>query len=383
MTPIHRRAHPAADRCGRRHRRARPRPRPGRPRLWRRGRRTTWVARGAAAGLAALVLVLVGGRAGRGDRAAPTTVPVGREPARPTPSVVSDMFAGALPGGGRPGLRRWSADRGVPARGATSSSSSGGEPRRACTGPRTATNRRAWLSLDAGRLPSWHPTVSTVLTSDGVLVLTDGDRGRTGGHSTSRHVAGGRTGVHDVWSPDSRHVAAGHRPGSAPSLDRYADVVLAATAGDQTAWCPPAGATTSTLLGVRSPSAGARRSTSSPAASPSRGGRRSAPSRGCRGRSRTRLATGLRATGRVRVSSTALRLLLATGAAPQRARRHRDRGSGCPSPVRNGVDGSCAWDSCDPVWQAGQPLVADGGLRRPATGESVMALLGPRRRPAA
>jgi hypothetical protein len=36
------------------------------------------------------------------------------------------------------------------------------------------------------------------------------------------------------------------------------------------------------------------------------------------------------------------------------------------------------WDNCDPVWQAGQPLLADRGLRRPATGESVMSFSGHR-----
>ena len=39
---------------------------------------------------------------------------------------------------------------------------------------------------------------------------------------------------------------------------------------------------------------------------------------------------------------------------------------------------SVAWDHCDPVWQAGQPLSANGGLRRPATDETVMAFSGHR-----
>ena len=34
------------------------------------------------------------------------------------------------------------------------------------------------------------------------------------------------------------------------------------------------------------------------------------------------------------------------------------------------------WDNCDPVWRAGQPLSAQGGLRRPATGEDIMRFSG-------
>jgi hypothetical protein len=37
-----------------------------------------------------------------------------------------------------------------------------------------------------------------------------------------------------------------------------------------------------------------------------------------------------------------------------------------------------AWDHCDPVWQGGQPLSADGGLRRPASGETLLAFSGHR-----
>ena len=54
-----------------------------------------------------------------------------------------------------------------------------------------------------------------------------------------------------------------------------------------------------------------------------------------------------------------------------------DTRSGRPVPFA-GADGPSVvgWGSCDPVWQAGQPLVADGGLRRAAGAESVMEFSG-------
>ena len=54
-----------------------------------------------------------------------------------------------------------------------------------------------------------------------------------------------------------------------------------------------------------------------------------------------------------------------------------DTRSGRPVPFAGANSPSVVgWGSCDPVWQAGQPLVADGGLRRPAGAESVMEFSG-------
>ena len=70
-------------------------PAPDAPVLWRRGRRTTWIARGAAAGLAA-ALVLVGGALVAVVRDTPSTVPSNGS-LLTYPELVSDLFTSSDP----------------------------------------------------------------------------------------------------------------------------------------------------------------------------------------------------------------------------------------------------------------------------------------------
>ena len=88
---------------------------PDAPRLWRQGRRTTWLARGAAAGLAA-ALVLVGGAMVAVVRAAPATVPSDGT-SLTYPELVSDLFTSGDPADPGPIFGSWSCRGPTPRRG--------------------------------------------------------------------------------------------------------------------------------------------------------------------------------------------------------------------------------------------------------------------------
>jgi hypothetical protein len=326
--------------------------------LWRRGRRTTWAGRGAAAVIAAFVLFLAvtGGLALTGI--APTVPAVGGT--LTYPRVVSDMFVNQLPAGDGPvfGLVGTEPTASQPddilviqRRGALASlqtsNSSNGEP----------------ALLSRGGPPVLAPDGQRAMTGDGVVVL---DEGVVLAPVVTFPDIPARTGVHDAWSPDSQHVLLGTVAGPVVT-NGYADVVLSPGPGDQDVMA--AGwRGNDTVIGVR----------------PAAGGGLDIVARGL---SEPRWSTvgsvvdTAAAPGppaKVFGSPDGSRLLLVYPAAPGAA----------PSVLVDAVTGevvpfagqttpsSVPWGRCDPVWQAGQPLDADGGLRRPATGASVLRFSG-------
>lgn len=335
-------------------------PGPDTARLWRQGRRTTWLTRGAAAGLAA-ALVLVTGALVAVIGAAPATVP--SEGTSPTyPRLVSDLFTTranpdpgpvfglvALPPDEHQGSRTGVIHRG----GALTAL-----PR--WTGP-AATVDLDTLADARGVLA---PDGVHLLISDGIVDLTDGSVTRP---LMVEGVSQVSIGSRAAWSPDSRHVAMSGFAG--PSvLDRFADVVLEPAAGDRAVvlagWRDDA-----TVLGLRSPST-------------TPGAAFDIVSRG--------LADPTWATVTT-ISADAAKVADAAGqvspsavfASPDGSRLLLvDRGghsvlvdtttgrrvafAGAP------VSADVPWDGCDPVWQGDQPLLASGGLRRPGDGAPVL-----------
>ena len=336
-----------------------PVPAPETPALWRRGRRTTWAGRGAAAVIAAFVLFLVvtGGVALTGI--APTVPAVGGTTTYP--EVVSDMFVNQLPAGDGPvfGLVGTEPTASQPddilvirRRGALASlqtaNPSNGEP----------------AILSRGGPPVLAPDGHRVMTGDGVVVL---DEGVVLAPVVTYPDIPARTGVHDAWSPDSQHVLLSTVAGPVVT-NGYAGVVMTPAAGDQdvmvAGWRG-----NDTVIGVR----------------PAAGGGLDIVARGLSeprwskvGSVAADAVAGPDRPAKVFGSPDGSRLLLVYPAAAGAARGvlvDATTGEALPF-VGQTTPTSVAWGRCDPAWQAGQPLEADGGLRRPATGENVMRFSG-------
>ena len=330
--------------------------------LWRRGRRATWLTRGAAAGLAVL-LVITGSAIAAVVRSAAPAVP--SEGGTLTyPELVTDLFTGSRTAGPQPvfGL--------VALPGEYNQPSAPGVVER--TGalvslPRWSTSSTGVYSSSLGnRGAALAPDGRHLLIPDGILDLTDGSivhALRVEGVSQIS-IDG-----YSSWSPDSQHVAVNTHQGPAV-LDRFADVALEPAATDTdvliAGWRDD-----TTALGVRSPSAnqgaaldivtraltdkdwttvgtvgadavktddaaGGQVTPTEVSASPD-GSRLLIVDRG--GRS---VLVDARTGQRVAFSGAALALTAAT------------------------------WDSCGPVWQGNQPLLASGGLHRPGDGTTIL-----------
>jgi hypothetical protein len=345
-------------------------PAPDAPVLWRRGRRATWVARAAATGIALVValLVVTGGLLVGG---LPSTAPA-QGGTLTYPQVVSDMFTQVRQVGDEPLF-------GLVTTLPTASSSSDSlvierQGSLSSLGTTPAAGNHVVLSAD-GAAPPIAPDGRRALTDlgnglgDGSAIgsidLTDGTVARPiAADPVIESVISSR----GVWSPDSQHVLVATADGPAV-LDRFVDPVLAPADGDREVraggWRDD-----STLLGVR-PTAGgldvvtrgltdARWSTA--------------------GRVDPAVVTGPGAPSRVFASPDGSRLLLLWSAGSGSTRSVLvDARTGARVPFTGETASTTvAWDTCDPVWQADQPLTALGGLRRPATGESVMRFSGHR-----
>jgi hypothetical protein len=337
-------------------------PGPDAPALWRRGRRTTWLARGAAAGLAA-ALVVVGGALVAVVRAAPATVPSDGT-SLTYPELVSDLFtSGDPPTPGRvfglvalPGQYPQATKVGVVERSGAlvglpswSTSGTGIDP--------------SFLGDPGGALA---PDGVHLLIGDGIVDLTDGSLARPLLVEGVSQVA---VGSRAVWSPDSQHVALGTLAG--PSvLDRRADVVLRPAQGDAdvliAGWRDD-----DTLLGLRGPSA-------------TDGSALDVVERGLGDPEWSTLTTistdavkvadaaGQLSPSAVFASPDGSRLLLVDRAGHSvlvdTATGRRAQFAGAAS-----ASAEVAWDGCHPVWQGDQPLLAGGGLKRPGDGATVLA----------
>ncbi|MFL6170144.1 MAG: hypothetical protein ACJ711_10760 [Ornithinibacter sp.] len=341
-------------------------PGPDAPRLWRRGRRATWAGRGAAAAIAAFVLFFVvsGGLALTGI--APTVPAVGST--LTYPEVVSDMFVDQLPAGSGP---VFGVVRAVP----TSS-----QPddilvirRQGSLASLQTTNpsNGSPILLFEGGTPVLSPDGQRLLTSEGVVVLDDGV---VVPPVITYPEIPSRTGVNDVWSPDSQHVLLSTVAGPAVT-NGYADVALSPGPGDD-AVLAAGWRGNDTVLGVR----------------PAPGGGLDILARGLTtdtqwSKVASVAADAVSASGpsdavpeRVFASPDGSRVLLvyAADAAPPRSVLV-DATTGARVAFAGETPSTrVVWDGCAPVWQAGQPLTADGGLRRPATGESVLRFSGHR-----
>ncbi len=335
---------------------------PDAPRLWRRGRRTTWAARGAAAGLVA-ALVLVGGALVAVVRDAPPTVPADGS-SLTYPELVSDLFTSrdpAAPGpvfglvalppadnqgsstgvidrsGALTGLPRW------PAPGSTVDLNSFEEP-------------GGVLAPDGVHL----------LVRDGIVDLTDGSLTRP---LLIEGVSQTTVGDRAVWSPDSEHVAFGTSKGPS-ALDRFADVVLEPAAGDANVllagWRDSA-----TVLGLRSPSTtdGAAFDIVSRGLAAPRWATVSTISPDA---VKVADAVGQVSPSAAFTSPDGSRLLLVDrgghSALVDTATGQRVAFAGA-APSATDV----AWGVCAPVWRDNEPLLAMGGLRQPGDGATVLA----------
>ncbi len=334
-------------------------PGPDIPQLWRRGRRVTWAARTAAAGILGVVLLLVatGGVLLSGI---PATVPsVGGM--LTYPEVVSDLFPELLRTGDEPIF-------GLVATVPTASESDDSlviERRGALASLGTSAVRADHIVLTAGgTAPALAPDGKRVRSSEGIVDLTDGSLTRP---NSTDPVIQSLTGSRSVWSPDSQHVLVDTANGPAV-LNVYADPVLTPAAGDQqvraAGWRD-----ITTLLGVR----------------PAAGGGLDIVTRGLTEPRWTTVGTvaadavrGSATPSRVFAAPDGSRLLLVWPGGSDPARSVLvDARTGARVPLAGETSATTAvWGSCDPVWQAGQPLLADGGLRRPASGETVMAFSG-------
>lgn len=337
-------------------------PGPDALRLWRQGRRTTWVTRGAAAGLAA-VLVLVGGALVAVVRDAPATVPSDGT-SLTYPELVSDLFTSGDPAALGPvfGLVA------LPPADHEGSTTGVIDRSGALTGLPRWPSPGTTVDLDSFEHPggALAPDGVHLLIRDGILDLTDGTLTRP------LHVEGvsqAAVGSRADWSPDSRHVAMGTFQG--PSvLDHFADVVLEPAPGDNgvvlAGWRDD-----TTLLGLRSSSQNA-------------GAAFDIVSRGLADPGWATVST---------ISADAVKVADAAGqvapsavfASPDGSRLLLvDRGGhsvlvDTATGQRVAFAGAAAastdvpWDGCDPVWQGNEPLLAAGALERPGDGSTVLA----------
>jgi len=331
---------------------------PDAPMLWRRGRRVTWAGRAAAALIVAVVTVIVatGGLLLSG---LPVATPA--QGGAPTyPEVVSDLFVqdrkavsgeifglvAATPSDSQPDDTLVIERQGSLA-----------------TLRTPASSRGEHLRLSSGAALSLAPDGRRAWTSEGILDLDDG--------FMTQPLAGSLAsiGVPGVWSPDSEHVLIDTGDGPAV-LNRYADIVLSPAPGDEEV--RPAGwGDASSVLAVR----------------PSVDGRLDIVTRGLTDPTWQTVARvaivavdGVGAPSRLFAPPDGSRLLLiwADGSVPERSVLV-DARTGSEVPLAGQTSATTvAWDTCDPVWQAGQPLLAYSGLRRPATGESVLTFSGHR-----
>ena len=334
---------------------------PEAPVLWRQGRRATWAGRAAAAAIAAALLFLLatGGVALTGI--SPTVPAAGGTLTYPT--VVSDMFLPALPSTtGRlfglvtatPTTAQPDDTLAIQRRGEVASLRSANP----------SSSEPVVLSHDGA--PVLSPDGRRILTADGVHELADGAAVPP---VPSYPDIPERTGVNEVWSPDSRHVLLSTTAGPAVT-NGYADVAFAPGPGDA-AVLAAGWRGNGTVLGVR----------------PGSGGRLDIVSRTLTGVRWSTVATvatdavsGVSSgatLSRAYASPGGARLLLVFGdPAPARAVMV-DAGTGARVPFAGGSGpAAVTWDACTPVWQAGQPLLANAGLRQPATGRSVMRFSG-------
>ena len=361
-------------------------PGPDAPSLWRRGRRTTWLARGAAAGLAA-ALVLVGGALVAVVRDRPATMPSDGT-SLTYPRLVSDLFTegdAAEPGPvfglvALPPLDHRGSHTGVIDRSGVLS----GLPR--WSGSTTT------IDLDSLEDPggALAPDGVHLLIRDGIVDLTDGSLTRPlMVEGVSQVALDGRA----VWSPDSRHIAVGTLQGPLV-LDSFADVVTQRrrAPGDTNVllagWLDNA-----TVVGVRTPSG-------PPLGAPAPGTPGTPETAGAATAALDIVARGLGeadwstlsvvSPDAVKAAGTGgLASLTAAYASPDGSRLllvGRDGHSALVDTVTGqpvafaGAESasgpaptSVTWDACDPVWQDDQPLLADGGLHRPGDRRAVLA----------
>ena len=336
-------------------------PAPDAPVLWRRGRRTTWAGRGAAAGLAA-ALVLVGGALVAVVRDTPSTVPSNGS-LLTYPELVSDLFTSSDPADPGPVFGLVDLPGTYPQGRAVGVIDRSG----ALTAlPSWARSADVDLESIGGPGSALGPDGTHLLTPDGIVDLTDGTLTRLLlVEGVSQVAAGSRA----VWSPDSQHVALGTLEG--PSvLDRFADVVLEPAAGDagvlMAGWRDD-----DTLLGLRSPSS--TDGTAFDIVARSLGDAEwTTVSTISADAVKVAGATGQLSPSAVFASPDGSRLLLVDrgghSALVDTATGQRVAFAGA-APSATDV----AWGVCAPVWRDNEPLQATGGLRRPGDGATVLA----------
>ena len=319
--------------------------------LWGRGRRVTWAARGAAAGLVAVAVLLVTAVA-LVMRPATATVPADGSQVT-YPELVSELFPGGYDGGPVFGVVTVAQDP---------------------TAWPYAIDRSGLLSLVPGVSPLSEggvlaPDGLHLLLADGVVDLSDGILVRP---NVSDEVIQARRGDWAVWAPDSRHVLVDTVDGPAV-LDGFLNVAAAPGPDDRT--IRPAGwRDAGTVLGVRDRSTGGRAAlevvtrgltddtwTSGPTIDVGGAGDRLIPGVAHASPDGSRLLL----LSQPSAGSDAARALLVDARTGQRV---AFTGAG-PEDVP-------VFDACTPVWQGDQPLTASAGLRRPGDGATVMGFSG-------
>lgn len=333
-------------------------PAPDAPVLWRQGRRVTWTGRAAAAVIAAVVLFLVatGGVALTGIS---PTVPASGGTST-YPKVVSDMFVKDLPSDtGRifglvvtaPTASQPADTLAIQRRGVVASlrsaNPSNGEP----------------IVLAHGGAPVLSPDGLHAITTDGVVQF---DGGVAIPPVVSYPTIPTRTAVNDVWSPDSQHVLLSTVGGPAVT-NGYASVVITPAPGD--AFIRAAGwRDKDTVLGVRPAADGGLDIVARALTEPQWSTIGTVAADG--------VADPASLT-RAYASPDGSRLLLIYPDSGSGRAVLVDTSTGARVPFAGEAGPAMvAWDTCAPVWQDGQPLLADGGLRRPVTRESVMRFSG-------
>lgn len=348
----------AADDIVRRRRDSAPRT----PLLWRRGRRATWLVRGAAAGLA-VALVLLGGTLVGVVRATPATVPADGSAAT-YPQLVSDLFTrddAAAPGPvfglvALPSVEGTGSDLGVLDRGGALTA----PPRWSAS---TATVDLHSLGNPVGALA---PDGVQLLVRDGILDMTDGSLARPLMVEGVSQVA---IGSRAVWSPSSEYVAFGGIDGPTV-IDRRADVVLAPAGGD-TGVLVAGWRDDTTLLGLRTTSGTAGSAFDIVTRRVGDPGWRTLSTVGTDAVA-VRDATGQVTPSAVFASPDGSRLLIVdSGVHSMLVDTLTGQRVAFAGATLAAVD--VAWDGCDPVWLGDQPLRASGGLHRPADGRAILA----------
>jgi hypothetical protein len=332
---------------------------PDAPMMWRRGRWATWAGRAAVALIAAVVTLIVSTGALLVS-GLPSTTPATGEAAT-YPEVVSDLFiqdtkamsspifglVAETPTGSQPDDTLMIERQGALATLITAAATNGEHPR-----------------LSSGGTLALAPDGRRVWTSEGILDIDDGFVT----HPLASSPASNR--MRGVWSPDSEHVLIDTVDGPAVT-NRFADVVLSPVpGGEQVRAAGWRDATT--VLGVR-PSADGRLDVVTR--------RLTDPTWQTAARVALDAVNGATWPSRAYAAPDGSRLLLIflpAGSDPARSVLV-DARTGEKFPlVGESSTTTVAWDNCDPVWQAGQPLLANNGLRRPATNQSVMSFSGHR-----